>query len=128
MLRRELLFRFGVLAAAAQLGWPSKGLAMPQAGSGNSNQKESTSTVEAKIKQIIVEQLQVDEKNVIPTAKLQGDLGADSLDIVELAMQMEETFDLQIPDEEVCKWKTVGDIARSVQADIRKKQTKQPSK
>ena len=59
----------------------------------------ATAAVEEKVKQIIVEQLQVDEAEVTPSASFQEDLGADSLDVVELVMQFEEAFDLEIPDE-----------------------------
>jgi acyl carrier protein len=62
-----------------------------------------------KVKQIIVEQLQVDEAEVTPGASFQEDLGADSLDVVELVMQFEEAFDLEIPDEDAEKIKTVKD-------------------
>jgi acyl carrier protein len=62
-----------------------------------------------KIKQIIVEQLGVDEGQVDPSASFVDDLGADSLDIVELVMAFEEAFDLDIPDEEAEKIKTVKD-------------------
>jgi acyl carrier protein len=65
--------------------------------------------VEEKVKQIIVEQLQVDEAEVTPSASFQEDLGADSLDVVELVMQFEEAFDLEIPDEDAEKIKTVKD-------------------
>jgi acyl carrier protein len=58
-----------------------------------------------KIKQIIVEQLQVDEAEVTPGASFQEDLGADSLDVVELVMQFEEAFDIEIPDESAEKIK-----------------------
>ena len=61
----------------------------------------ATAAVEEKVKQIIVEQLQVDEAEVTPSASFQEDLGADSLDVVELVMQFEEAFDLEIPDEDV---------------------------
>src|SRR5580698_7047273 len=57
-------------------------------------------SVEQKVKQIIVEQLGVDESQVDPTASFVDDLGADSLDIVELVMAFEEAFDLDIPDED----------------------------
>jgi acyl carrier protein len=67
------------------------------------------SGVEDKVKQIIVEQLQVDEAEVTPAASFQEDLGADSLDVVELVMQFEEAFDLEIPDEDAEKIKTVKD-------------------
>ena len=65
--------------------------------------------VDEKVKQIIVEQLQVDEAEVTPGASFQEDLGADSLDVVELVMQFEEAFDIQIPDEDAEKIKTVKD-------------------
>lgn len=65
--------------------------------------------VAEKVKQIIVEQLGVDEGQVEPSASFVDDLGADSLDIVELVMAFEEAFDLDIPDEEAEKIKTVKD-------------------
>lgn len=63
-----------------------------------------------KIKDIIVEQLGVDPEKVKPEASFIDDLGADSLDIVELVMAMEEEFDLEIPDEDAEKLKTVHDV------------------
>ena len=65
--------------------------------------------VEEKVKQIIVEQLGVDEGAVTPNASFVDDLGADSLDTVELVMAFEEAFDLEIPDEDAEKIKTVKD-------------------
>lgn len=65
----------------------------------------------AKVKDIIVEQLGVDPERVKPEASFIDDLGADSLDIVELVMAMEEAFDLEIPDEDAEKLKTVQDVA-----------------
>jgi len=67
------------------------------------------SAVAEKVKQIIVEQLSVDEAQVDPSASFVDDLGADSLDIVELVMAFEEAFDLDIPDEDAEKIKTVND-------------------
>ena len=64
-------------------------------------------SVEEKVKNIIVEQLGVDMETVTPEASFIDDLGADSLDIVELVMTMEEEFDLEIPDEDAEKIKTV---------------------
>ena len=58
------------------------------------------SDIEAKIKEIIVEQLSVNADDVQPSAKFIEDLGADSLDLVELVMALEEEFDLDIPDED----------------------------
>jgi acyl carrier protein len=65
--------------------------------------------VEDKVKQIIVEQLGVDEGEVTPNASFVDDLGADSLDTVELVMAFEEAFDIEIPDEDAEKIKTVKD-------------------
>ena len=67
------------------------------------------SVVADKVKQIIVEQLGVDEGQVDPTASFVDDLGADSLDIVELVMKFEEDFELDIPDEDAENIKTVKD-------------------
>jgi len=66
-------------------------------------------TVEERVKQIIVEQLGVDEAEVTPTASFVDDLGADSLDTVELVMAFEEAFDIEIPDEDAEKIRTVQD-------------------
>lgn len=60
-----------------------------------------------KVKEIVVEQLGVDENEVTANAKFIGDLGADSLDTVELVMALEEAFDIDIPDEEAEKIETV---------------------
>jgi acyl carrier protein len=73
-------------------------------------------SVAEKVKQIIVEQLGVDENQVDPSASFVDDLGADSLDIVELVMAFEEAFDLDIPDEEAEKIKTVKDAIDYIEA------------
>jgi acyl carrier protein len=65
--------------------------------------------VEDKVKQIIVEQLGVDEGEVTANASFVDDLGADSLDTVELVMAFEEAFDIEIPDEDAEKIRTVKD-------------------
>ena len=67
------------------------------------------SSVEDKVKQIIVEQLGVDESEVTPTASIIDDLGADSLDQVELVMAFEEAFGIEVPDEDAEKMTTVKD-------------------
>ena len=66
-------------------------------------------TVEERVKNIIVEQLGVDAAQVAPDTSFVEDLGADSLDTVELVMAFEEEFDIEIPDEEAEKMSTVGD-------------------
>ena len=66
-------------------------------------------TVEERVKNIIVEQLGVDADQVAPDTSFVEDLGADSLDTVELVMAFEEEFDIEIPDEEAEKMSTVGD-------------------
>jgi acyl carrier protein len=73
------------------------------------------SPVEQKVKQIIVEQLGVDESQVDNKASFVDDLGADSLDIVELVMAFEEAFELEIPDEDAEKIATVGDAVTYIE-------------
>ena len=73
------------------------------------------SAVEAKVREIICEQLGVSEGDVTPEASFIEDLGADSLDIVELVMALEEEFGLDIPDEDADKLKTVGDAMNYLQ-------------
>jgi acyl carrier protein len=77
--------------------------------------------VEQKVKQIIVEQLGVDEAQVDKTASFVDDLGADSLDIVELVMAFEEAFGMEVPDEDAEKMKTVGDAIDYIAAHSGKK-------
>ncbi len=67
-----------------------------------------------KVKKIIVEQLGVDEAEVTPEASITDDLGADSLDQVELVMAFETEFNIDIPDEEAEKIKTVGDAVKRI--------------
>jgi acyl carrier protein len=70
--------------------------------------------VEERVKEIICEQLGVEESEVTPAAKFIEDLGADSLDTVELVMAFEEEFDLEIPDEDAEKITTVGDAIQYI--------------
>jgi acyl carrier protein len=77
-------------------------------------------SVEARVKQIIVEQLGVDEAQVDSNASFVDDLGADSLDIVELVMAFEEAFDLDIPDEDAEKIQTVKDAVSYIEAKAKK--------
>lgn len=72
-------------------------------------------SVEEKVKQIIVEQLGVDEAEVTSNASFIDDLGADSLDTVELVMAFEEAFEIEIPDEEAEKIKSVADAVSYIE-------------
>lgn len=67
-----------------------------------------------RIREIVVEQLGVDEEEVTENASFVDDLGADSLDIVELIMALEEEFDMEIPDEDAEKISTVGDAIKYI--------------
>ena len=71
-------------------------------------------SVEERVKQIIVEQLGVDEAEVTPTASFVDDLGADSLDQVELVMAFEESFGIEVPDEDAEKMTTVKDAVEYI--------------
>ena len=75
---------------------------------------EQVTTVEERVKKIVCEQLNVTEEKVTPEPSLINDLGADSLDMVELVMHFEEDFEMQIPDEEAEKIQTVGDAIQYI--------------
>lgn len=72
-------------------------------------------SVSEKVKKMIVDQLGVNESEVIPEAKFIDDLGADSLDIVELIMALEDEYGIEIPDEDAEKIETVGDAIRYIE-------------
>jgi acyl carrier protein len=77
-------------------------------------------SIEKRVKEIIVEQLGVNESEVTPEAKFVDDLGADSLDLVELVMALEEEYNIEISDEEAEKILTVGDAIEYIQAHVTK--------
>jgi acyl carrier protein len=79
-------------------------------------------SVDEKVKQIIVEQLGVDEAEVTANANFVDDLGADSLDTVELVMAFEEAFDIEIPDEDAEKIRTVQDAVDYISKNAKVKQ------
>ncbi len=75
----------------------------------------SEKSVEEKVKEIIIEQLGVNAEQVTLEAKFIEDLGADSLDIVELVMAFEEAFGVDVPDEDAEKLHSVGDVIRYIE-------------
>ena len=72
--------------------------------------------IEAKVKEIIINKLGVDDGQVTPEASFTNDLGADSLDTVELVIEFEKAFNLQIPDEDAEKITTVGDAVKYIKS------------
>jgi len=85
-------------------------LSFPRAGNSNQQIFMADKSIEEKVKDIIVEQLGVNPEQVTPQASFIEDLGADSLDIVELVMAFEEEFSVEVPDEDAEKLQTVGDV------------------
>lgn len=75
----------------------------------------SENNIEEKVREIIVDQLSVSADQVTPEAKFVDDLGADSLDTVELVMAFEEEFSIEVPDEEAEKLQSVGDVIAYVE-------------
>ena len=75
----------------------------------------SDKPIEQRVKDIIVEQLGVKPDQVVPSAKFIEDLGADSLDTVELVMALEEEFGIEVPDEQAEKLQSVGDVMKYVE-------------
>jgi acyl carrier protein len=75
-------------------------------------------SIEQRVKEIIVEQLGVNEGEVKPEAKFVDDLGADSLDLVELVMALEEEYNMEISDEDAEKILTVGDAIEYIKAHV----------
>ncbi|MBI4535748.1 MAG: acyl carrier protein [Ignavibacteriae bacterium] len=74
------------------------------------------SDIEKKVKEIIMNKLGVDDGQITQEASFTNDLGADSLDTVELVMEFEKAFNLQIPDEDAEKIATVGDAVKYIQS------------
>jgi acyl carrier protein len=76
------------------------------------------SELDAKLKKIIAEQLMVEESQLKPEAHFIDDLGADSLDTVEMVMEIEDAFDIEVPDEDAEKMATVGDAINYVKSKV----------
>jgi acyl carrier protein len=72
----------------------------------------------SKIKSILEDQLDLEEDQVTLEADIAEDLGADSLDVVDLVMAIEDEFDIQVPDEKIEEIRTVGDIVKFVESEI----------
>ena len=70
-----------------------------------------------KVKAILAEQFEVDEDSLLNDTDLQDDLGADSLDVVDLLMSIEDEFDIEIPDEEIEHIRTVGELVNYIEAN-----------
>ncbi len=123
--RRRFLVRTSALAAAGLLAHPLRLPALQQSDAAKPPQPPLT--VDEKITKILVEHLGVEEKKVVPAARLKEDLGADSLDVVEIVMAMEEAFDLEISDELCDAWKTVADIRHTIHAELEKEKAATPN-
>jgi acyl carrier protein len=80
---------------------------------------KNDASIEARVKSIIVDKLGVDEKEVTPQASFTNDLGADSLDTVELIMDFEKEFNIAIPDEQAEKINTVGEAIAYIEANVK---------
>jgi acyl carrier protein len=80
----------------------------------------SEKSIEEKVKDIIVEQLGVNPEQVTPSASFIEDLGADSLDTVELVMAFEEEFNIEVPDEDAEKLQKVGDVVSYIEYKAQK--------
>ncbi len=80
----------------------------------------SEKSIEEKVKDIIVEQLGVNPEQVTQTASFIEDLGADSLDTVELVMAFEEEFSVKVPDEDAEKFQTVGGVVKYIEGKLAK--------
>ena len=77
------------------------------------------SEIASKVQKIIVDELGVEESEVVPTASFTNDLGADSLDTVELIMEFEKEFGISIPDDQAEKIQTVGDAISYIEANAK---------
>lgn len=80
---------------------------------------KNDASIETRVKSIIVDKLGVDEKEVLPQASFTNDLGADSLDTVELIMDFEKEFNIAIPDEQAEKINTVGEAIAYIEANVK---------
>jgi len=101
---------------------PAAAWTYPRATNTNRTNFMAEKPIEEKVKDIIVEQLGVNPEQVTPQASFIEDLGADSLDIVELVMAFEEEFGVEVPDEDAEKLQTVGDVIKYIEEKSSKQQ------
>jgi len=80
-------------------------------------QEDFMSTILEKVQEVIVDRLGVEKEEITVEASFKDDLGADSLDTVELIMELEETFDIEIADEDAEGMQTVGDVIKYIEAN-----------
>jgi acyl carrier protein len=93
----------------------------PRPGLGPQREGNNVPSVEERVIGIVCENLGVNKENVTRSTSFQEDMGADSLDIVELVMELEEEFEITIPDEQAEKIKTVGEAIDYIEKEIAKK-------
>ena len=86
----------------------------------NTNETTSTKETLEKVRAIVTQQLCIEEKVISPNDNFSTDLGADSLDVVELVMALEEGFDIEIPDESAAEISTVQEAANFIQSQLNK--------
>jgi acyl carrier protein len=106
---------FNSFTCHAVPGLSGGGRTFPRATNTNRTNFMAEKSIEEKVKDIIVEQLGVNPEQVTPQASFIEDLGADSLDIVELVMAFEEEFGVEVPDEDAEKLQTVGDVIKYIE-------------
>ena len=105
------------LRVAGNVRWPGRA---PPSDNQLTEQNMAEKSIDQKVKDIVVEQLGVNADQVVPEAKFIEDLGADSLDTVELIMALEEEFGIEVPDEEAEKLVSVGDVIRYIEDSAKK--------
>jgi acyl carrier protein len=118
----DILFNSFTCDAVAGMSPALRDRTLPSATNTNRTNFMAEKSIEEKVKDIIVEQLGVNPEQVTPQASFIEDLGADSLDIVELVMAFEEEFGVEVPDEDAEKLQTVGDVIKYIEEKSSKQQ------
>src|SRR4029077_12118773 len=118
----DILFNSFTCDAVAGMSPALRDRTLPRATNTNRTNFMAEKSIEEKVKDIIVEHLGVNPEQVTPQASFIEDLGADSLDIVELVMAFEEEFGVEVPDEDAEKLQTVGDVIKYIEEKSSKQQ------